>query len=92
MSYVRLLPADILPRGSKNNVLQLFGQFLLRLTVTYSVLNGSAAGLFGQFLLGLPVTIHGCNIKNRVTRCENNWVAKCEKIRVAKCENNRVTR
>ena len=30
MSYVRLWLADILPRGSKNNVLQWFVQFLMR--------------------------------------------------------------
>lgn len=29
MSYVRLRTADILPRGSKKNVLQWFVQFLL---------------------------------------------------------------
>lgn len=33
MSYVRLRTADILPRGSKNNVLQWFVQFLLGLPV-----------------------------------------------------------
>lgn len=33
MSYVCLWLADILPRGSKNNVLQWFVQFLLGLPV-----------------------------------------------------------
>lgn len=33
MSYVRLWLADVLPRGSKNNVLQWFVQFLLGLPV-----------------------------------------------------------
>lgn len=33
MSYVYPRPADILPRGSKNNVLQWFVQFLLWLPV-----------------------------------------------------------
>ena len=37
MSYVQLLPAGILPRGSKNNVLQWFVQFLLWLPVPIHV-------------------------------------------------------
>ena len=73
MSYVRLWLADILPRGSKNNVLQWFVQFLLGPPVPIRRCNIKTSGWPGAIPSYPEETV--LKVKHPSVRIENPLLA-----------------